>query len=201
MTKQEVQQVMDALKKGNYPLFVSERHFVNEFICEAKKQKQNAAFIPEYPIKTIYSKQYIDLLVIEQDGSKTAIEFKYVLQGVVINLPYIPNFPLRNRSSGTGRKHAIFKDIKRIEELKANKSVNNGFVVLLTNMPRMYNGGKKSATTGNTFEVKDGSKLQPDVYFGQKYAPITLDGTYPINYDDYAGIGKSKQFKSLIIEI
>ena len=119
--------------------FVSERNLQVEFDIEAKKEFGECNIYPEYVFPDDRSK-HIDL-IIKQKNKKIAFEFKYI----VCKFEYKKNdidIKLRNQSALPVRRYNCMTDISRLETLKKDKKITEGYFILITNDKKFWTKSK-----------------------------------------------------------
>lgn len=209
LMKFDVSKIMTNLSNKDYPLFVSERHFQIAFIIEAKKEYSEYVFLPEFSYQD--GKTYrVDLIV--TDGSEyIAFEFKYVVDKVAIRIPANMNYVLKNQKATNIRRYQCVKDISRLEHyLKTSDiSIKKGYLILLTNMAKLWNGCKTNATDYN-FDIKDNSLLTSGPHsptgktkFAETHPVINIERTRSLQYNYFFNIGNSKNslFRTLVVKV
>lgn len=208
MSKMDVKKIIEELSKGEYPLFVSERHLQVAFSLKAKELYPDYELVPEYVYKKGKDIYHIDLIC-KNNKEKIAFEFKYVVAGGKIKVPGDDQYSLRNHSAIDIRRYQCVKDIERLEKYVNSNDLkcNRGYFILITNMHGFWNGSKSDSVAAD-FDIKHNTKLKKGQHvatgkgrFARDYSePIKLKNGYLINYCDYVEVdGEHGLFKYLCV--
>lgn len=212
LTKDEVEKIIDELKKSPN-CYVSEAHIQLQFaIIGAKLFEGKYEFVPEYPGHTAYSenaerKTEFDLLVFDKKtGHKTLIEFKYKTKNEVQKNKQRMQYPvvlggtlqLANHGAQNPNRYDCWRDIYRIEQNVKHKDVNNGFFIFVTNdMAYIDKDGSNSVfCKRDDFSLMQGEhkhqtkKVDPNVKDSsagafRKSNPIKIENDYDFQYADF----------------
>ena len=145
-----------------------------------------------FPNKSVY----LDLWL---PGVGVAVELKYFTR----KLEHEHNgesFALRDQAAQDIRRYDFMKDIQRLERVsKERGEVRSGFAVLLTNDPSYWQQPSRSNTVDAAFRLQGRPAGFPEKWLGRSARPaettkgreeaIHLDGSYELQWRDYADIG------------
>lgn len=191
------------------PVFHSEADFQFAFAWEAKRRQPSLEVrLETHPEPAVR----LDLELIDSTTERgVAIELKYMTRlwsGSIEG----EAFALKNHGASDLRGYDVIKDIQRVERFTAARPGWSGLVVVLTNdgtywRPRTHG----RATNAEAFRLSEGLVLHGERAWGPKTggtsrgreAPLTLAGTYPLAWTDYARLDSSPAgtFRSLVIDL
>ena len=179
-------------------VFVSEADFQLEFAWTLKE------IYPDYDIRLEYCpsfdrKMHIDILVFA--GQRwIPIELKYKTKGCTIT-DGEETFVLANHSAKDVNCYLYLKDIQRIERIKKEvSSFVEGYTIMLTNEPAYLRRPSKENCVYKEFSIHEGSVKQGTMRWSPEASagtitgneePITLEGRYPIHWNEYSRINET----------
>ena len=186
-------------------IFHSEADFQHSLAWEMKLAVSHIDIRLEVPL---IDKKYTDIVVIDSvTEEKFAIELKYPHTRSQFEVSG-EKYSLGATSETQQVSYNTIKDISRIEELRQQKLVTRGFVIMISNTPDMWNAHTKKNQAAEFFLsdgiVLEGLRSVPTDRSGRfsKNSSIELSGKYPVNWLDYSKLkGTFGHFKYLIIEI
>lgn len=157
---------------------------------------------------------YIDIWI-EVDGTSIPVEIKYKsheLRGEWGT----ESFDLRRHSAQDVSRYDFISDIARIESIVGDGQCETGAVVLLTNDHLYWQPPTRDDVVDYEFRLTDGKMLEGELSWTENVGagtvgkkrdqPITLDGTYELDWRDYEydipsnPEGKGK-FRYLLVEV
>lgn len=153
---------------------------------------------------------HLDLLV-RLDGTRTAIELKYLLAALRVTVGD-EQFELPHRSANDIGRHDVVKDITRVETMLADGYADHGCVVVLTNDRSYWQPAARTGTIDAAFRLHEGRVLEGTVGWAahagtgttdRRDTPLRLAGRYACHWHDYSRLsladGRSAAFRYLLI--
>lgn len=197
---------MDALAPKR-PIFHSEADFQHAPAWEIQLRHPEASIRLEKRVAT-HPNIELDLLV-ELDGSQLGVELKYPRRGMSAEVGN-ELFILSTGADDHSRYFAV-EDVARLERLVAQKTIDGGALVFLTNVANVWAPPASGrAVLYDAFRLHDGHTLAGTLNWGDWGAPggrpsgasgiIALKASYPILWRDYSIIGDI-QFRYLIVVV
>jgi len=190
-------------------IFHSEADFQFALAWEIQKEYPDARIRLEYCLSDNNLKQYIDIMVITENGWYP-IELKYKTHSLLTNYNG-ESFNLRDQSAQDQGKYDFLKDVQRIERFcKDNSEMHKGFAVFLTNDSVYWKESKKDNHVDEEFKLIDGS-IKTGAMSWAKHAgggtiekresPIILKQKYLIDWRDYSHFANLRYgtFKYLVL--
>lgn len=100
---------------------------------------------------------YVDMLLIEKSGRKTAIEIKYKTARLENYMDEAVGykFDLRNQSANDVGRYGFRKDIYRLQSLIESKEIDQGFCIFLTSEPNYWNLGIDKGCMDGYYRLKE----------------------------------------------
>lgn len=148
-------------------------------------------------------------LLFEQDGLKTAVELKYLVRSLVIEVAG-ERFELRAQSAHDVRRYDVVKDICRLEAVVAAGAADDGVLVALSNDPAYWSPGR-AGTIDAAFRVHEGARLSGTVGWAphagagtmaKRTEPLTLVGSYELRWQDFSDCGQpAGRFRALVVPV
>lgn len=198
--------IMDTLRERK-KIFRDENDFRQELDDTIRDMYSNAARVKiEYPAP-FNTKKGIDIVVI-MDNKYYPIELKYEtksFKGIVDNIEYdLPNDNAQNENS-----YRCVKDIERIEKFRDTEPLfEKGYTIVLTNDLSYLNEPREDSQYVD-FSIHEGAVKTGTLNWKRETPkkgfedPITLKGTYHINWKEYSKLNdeKSGTFMYLVNEI
>lgn len=195
MLEEEIESLMIDFARQNR-VFINEAHFQYEFAIALNKAMKGKGYSFTLEYCPHYRKYRVDLLVRSSDsGYNAVIEFKYIttkykanVDGLIVNL--------KSQGAQDVRRYASWRDIEKMEQLKQNKGVTEGFFILLTNDITMIEP-VPAANIDSSFDISRGiHPASNKLYWNdanshpktiERYPnPIFIDGRYEFKYQKYA---------------
>lgn len=189
-------------------MFHSEADFQHELAWRIREENPNRKIRLEYPFGENDDRKYLDILVMEGDKSH-AIELKYKTARLEANIKG-ECFSLAIHGAQPVNRHAVAKDIKRMEEFVcADKSKHTASILFLTNDDaywKMPNNWNWKNTMDADFRLHEGNILEgkPD-WTGETHVDpteIILKYKYKMHWRDYSEINSENgTFRYLCIDV
>ena len=209
MTVKQVNKIIDNLRKNN-KCFVSERHLQVSFAIELFKLINNCRLYPEF---VFADKNNIHIDLIAYIGNKKiAFEFKYItcyFEDIVNGM----HIKLRNHSAIDVRRYDCLSDISRLEKLKLDNDIDEGYLYLVTNMKGFWSekGNNKDTVDADfrfnnkiTKGTKRWSEKASKGTIKHRDKLIKINSDYNVKFENYysfeTGYGH-REFKQLLIKI
>lgn len=209
-----------ALKKFSESIFVSENDLVMNFAFYMKEQFPLGIFRFEVPYKVQFDPQkptsaplkfplfsYIDLIM-DLGEKKYAFEFKY--QTALLAVKEIhEGLELKNHSAQDVFRFGFRKDIYRLEQLKKQCQIEQGYAILLSNDSTLINTDCRKAVNDRAYRfnnenlIKGGDANWSDIAHEPKWLmqkafnislPLRPEG-YPFIWNEYLKYDDSKNGK------
>ncbi len=184
------------------PVFHSEADFQHAFAWQLHEHHPNANIRLEYPIEGMH----LDILLTTADVN-LAIELKYKTRGQETSHQE-EIFYLKNHIAHGWGRYDYLKDITRLESLKKNQKIIEGYAILLTNDGHYWEKG--SGNTGDRyFYIHDTQNLNGDLgWYGNlskgttkgRTAILSITGNYLCKWDDYPS-GHAEKFRYLALKV
>ena len=199
------------------PIFHSEADFqhalawhIHEAISDCRVRLEFKPQVMSCPDKSkSCPDMYLDIWL---ESMRVAIELKYRTRE--LRLPIGDggeSFNLRNQAAQGGGRYHFIKDIRRLEQVVANKTAKAGFAILLTNDPSYWEPSQRN-TLDDEFRLHEGRKIGSDMKWSDPNRPgpksvgkesLRLKGSYDCIWRDYSTPGKEKYglFRYLMAEV
>ena len=190
------------------PIFHSEADFQHAFSWHIRR-----VMPPDGQVRLEFKpfpaeKMYLDIWL---PSLGVAIELKYRTQRLVLKTAAGESFNLRNQAAQGGGRYHFIEDIRRLEQVVANKTAKAGFAILLTNDPSYWEPSQRN-TLDDEFRLHEGRKIGGDMKWSDPNRPgpksvgkesIRLKGSYDCIWRDYSPPGKEKYglFRYLMAEV
>jgi hypothetical protein len=187
------------------PIYHSEADFQHALAWEVQFAHPGAAIRLEKRVAAEPSVE-LDLLVM-LDERRLGIELKYPRRGMSVEVEG-EVFNLATGADDHARYEAI-KDIARLERLVAERIVDSGVLVLLTNVANVWGPPtSQRRVLYDELRIHEGRNLAGTIQWGDWGAeggrppggPITLSGTYPLRWSDYSKLD-SAEFRYLVVGV
>jgi len=202
----DLRETMAALAEAR-PLFHSEADFQHAFAWQIHAAHPDA--LVRLETRTRPGERLDVLLVIE--GRRIAVELKYLLRKLTTTIEG-ELFALPDQGAQDLGRHAVVKDIRRLERMRLEGLADDAYAVALTNDPSYWRPGKREGTIDSAFRLHEGRRLVGVLAWAAhagagtisgKEKPIELGGDYVITWDDYSQIGgeRSGHFRYLAVEV
>ena len=209
MSPQKIHIVLTRLA-ARRPVFHSEADFQHALAWELQLGSPDANIRLEKQVAAQGSRVHLDLLF-QSSTVELAIELKYKTR--LGSLTYAgEEFSLRNQSAQDIGRHDFIKDIQRLERYVQSRNHSVGYAVLLTNDRTYWTESKKADAVDSEFRVHEGRMLQGGAAWGIKASagtkhkreePITLQGTYKMEWTDYSSLGSAanESFRYILLRV
>ena len=181
------------------PIFHSEADFQFALSWEIKSHYPDANVRLEY-CPSIPANVHIDILLFYHNET-IPIELKYKTAKLTFSLDN-EDFNLKNHGAQDLGKYDFLKDVQRLEDLSSCLSgFSKGYTVWLTNDTSYWNPPSRKNTVYEAFSIHQSARKHgcmewlPHAGAGTikgREKPITLNGTYVINWRNYSDIGCKK---------
>jgi len=188
-------------------VFHSEADFQHEFAWEIRNRYPHLAVRLERPLND-RARGATDIVVIS-DGRQFGIELKYCTKGTELESDG-EVFNLKQQGAHPLRRYDICKDIQRIEDFGKTHQAS-GAVVVLTNDSAYWNECTRAKVCDPEFRLSNGRQLNGKLDWSssaskgtkkKREAPITLSGTYQLDWMPYSKVdGKAGLLQTLIIQV
>ena len=209
MVETQIKKIIDNLRK-DYKCFVSERHLQVAFAIELSNVIRNSIVYPEF-VFADKDNMHIDLIVCI-GKKRIAFEFKYITCYFEDNVNGI-HIKLRNHSAIDVRRYDCLSDISRLEKLKRDNDIDEGYFYLVTNMKGFWSENSNNKDTVDadfrfndkiTKGIKRWSKKASKGTIKHRDKLITINNNYNVKFESYhlfeTGNGH-REFKQLLIKI
>lgn len=190
---------------GKRPIFHSEADFQHALAWEFQLAHPDAVIRLEQRVALEPSVE-LDVMV-SLEGRRIGIELKYLRRGMKAEVAG-EVFTLATGADDHGRYFAI-ADLARLERLLAERAIDSGVLILLTNVANLWEPplGRRR-TLYEEFRVHDGHVLRGKMTWGQwgvvggRPTPgeISLAGTYPLSWRNYSTVA-GVTFRYLLVAI
>lgn len=207
--QKQIKKIIDNLRKNN-KCFVSERHLQVSFAIEFSNIINNSRLYPEF-VFADKNNMHIDLIAYI-GNKRIAFEFKYItcyFEDIVSNI----HIKLRNHSAIDVRRYDCLSDISRLEKLKRDNDIDEGYFYLVTNMKGFWSESSNNKDTVDadfrfndkiTKGIKRWSKKASKGTIKHRDKLITINNNYNVKFENYhlfeTGNGH-REFKQLLIKI
>ena len=149
---------------------------------------------------------YLDIWL---PGIGVAVELKYKTRKLNL-LREGESFALREAAAQDISRYDFLNDIQRLEQLRKLPNAQAGFAVLLTNDPSYWKHPSRPATIDAAFRLHEGRTITGEMDWSERAgagttkhreAPIRLNGSYDLHWQDYAdmGDGHNRRFRYLAV--
>ncbi|MCM3412827.1 hypothetical protein [Metabacillus litoralis] len=195
------------------PVFHSEADFQHALAWEIHNQNPNSKLRLEYNPAISDGNMYLDIWVTHPNGSRTAIELKYITKKISLQL-IDEVFNLKNHGALDLARYDFIKDIMRIETVCNTLDNTNGFAVILSNESALWKQPVLRDKVPNDIEyrIHNGKILEGELNWGQntgqgtmkgRESSLNLLGAYKLNWLHYSKVMESTggEFKIAIIEV
>jgi hypothetical protein len=189
------------------PIFHSEADFQHALAWEIQVAHPQANLRLE---KRVAVRPNINLdLLIEVEGVRVGVELKYLRRGMTAEVGG-ELFTLSTGADDHGRYFAI-EDVARLERLVADRAIESGALVLLTNVANVWEPpASQRRVLYDAFRMHDGLLLAGTMTWGDWGAhggfptgatgTVTLTGRYPLAWRDYSTV-EGVRFRYLLIGV
>ena len=203
--------IINSMRK-KYKCFVSEKHLQFAFATEASKIIKNSKIYPEF-VFADFGGKHIDL-VVQVGKYRVGFEFKYIVSYCEGDYDGL-HIKLRNQSALPVRRYNCLSDIERLEKLKENNNINEGYFCLMTNEKQLW---KKSITRKDTTDKN--LRFENGISHGRKFwsknasigtkngknKAINIKNDYTVRFIDFLdlcdfGFKGNTTFKLLLIKV
>ena len=211
MTRFDIDQVLERLAK-NRPIFHSEADFQFALARQIETLMPDCGLRLERPFRFEGANRYLDLWLRDPG---IAIELKYRTRCLSIEHEG-EHFSLKNQSAHDHGRYDFIEDIRRIEEIAAERRVaegdpfSKGYAILLTNDYLYWKNGR-DGTIDRHFRIHDGRTLKGPMAWTTKASAGTtkkreqtleLSREYELHWEDYREhSGKNGAFRYLAVQI
>lgn len=151
---------------------------------------------------------FLDLLL-ELDGVRTAIELKYLVRSLTIEIDG-ELFELRAQSAHDVRRYDVVKDVVRLEAILAAGAADEGVMIALTNDPAYWTPGR-DGTVDAAFRLHEGITLSGTVGWAmhagegttaKRTEALALCGAYALRWRNYSDTGdRAGRFRALVVPV
>lgn len=163
--------VLDSLAVSR-PVFHSEADFQHAFAWQSQLIDPNVRVRLEVrPDPNI--REALDLFCV-RDGSRIAIEFKYVVRKLAAVVRGEP-FRLRDQGAQPLSRYDIIKDIARLERFCESGFADVGYAIVLSNDPLIWSPGRPGLID-EAFRVHEGAILSGTLAWASHAKPGTTKG-------------------------
>lgn len=215
MNKQDIIDALNSLSQDR-PVFHSEADFQHELAIRLRNMGYDCRLEKPYTITLNGSeiKVELDILVIEDDGNKTAIELKYVkkrYEGIHNN----EHFDLAQSWHTNLSRFDFFSDYQRVSKLVNAGTTTKGFAIFLTNHEDAWDIDVTGTDNlGRQFSIHEGRHLEdgsilnwinnpgPNSVTSKRlppYCPIQINQHVELNWDEYSN--QPTLFRYLLLEV
>ena len=189
------------------PLFHSEADLQHALAWQLQLDHPQAQLRLE--TRPLHGKAVFLDLALMLDGQRVAVELKYLVRGLQVDLEG-ELFTLRHQSAHDVRRYDVVKDLCRLEDIVRAGAADVGVLVALTNDPAYWTSGR-GGTIDAAFRLHEGQVLGGSVGWAahagagttdKRTEMLSLAGRYPLQWTDYSDVGGSAgRFRALIVEV
>jgi hypothetical protein len=192
--------------------FCSEAQFQLKLAIELSKHFDVVDVEHPFKIKWVSENKEKDIhldILFGPKNEKIGIELKYKTKSIIGQ-----DSNLKNQSAHDEGRYDFWADVSRLEKLKENKEINQGFAIFLTNDPAYYNYPKKIKAMDVKFRIHDTQKTNGSLNWLRESAshstsfrqyPINLTGNYTLSWNPFCEDKDSKfngsGFNYLVVEV
>ena len=205
MSEKEIASLMEGIANNN-KVFINETHFQYEFAIAINKAMKGLGYTFTLEYYPHFMKYRIDLFIKNTIGYTAAVEFKYITKKYAADIDGL-KINLKAQRAQNVRRYASWRDIEKIEQLKKNKLISEGFFILVTNDSEMINDVPIN-NIDSPFDISQGNHPQSnDLYWNNpdshpkttKRYPnkIHIDGKFYFDYKKY----RNGEFSYVIVKI
>lgn len=205
MLEKEIEQLMKNIAFNNR-VFINEAHFQYEFAVAINKAMKGKGYTFTLEYCPHFRKYRVDLFIENGEGYSAVIEFKYITKRYEADIDGL-KINLKAQGAQNVRRYASWRDIEKIEQLKKEKGLSEGFFILVTNDSKMIDA-VPSKNIDSPFDVSQGTHPQStDLYWQnassypkttKKYPNhILIDGKFNFDYKNY----NNGEFSYVIVKI
>jgi hypothetical protein len=196
------------------PIFHSEADFQHALAWLLHEKFPDASIRLELPFVLAEKAIHVDIWMTLAD-IHYAIELKYKPHALseVFSLNG-EKYALRTHSAQDLGRYDFIKDICRIEQIQAARKDVIGYAILLTNESLYWSGrnGRLRETVDLQFRLDEGRELSGSLAWSSAASvgtirgrenPLTVNGTYPLRWQDYSSIATPRhgKFRYLSVEM
>jgi hypothetical protein len=201
-----IEAIIGRLQKERF-LFHSEADFQHALAWEIQRYHRSAKVRLEINlVGSLEPREATDILV--KDGEMCyAIELKYRKKKIDVECSN-EKFCLREHSATDEGRYYFVEDICRLEHLVETRDSTIGYAIFLTNDTAYWKVQQKRKQPPNDqmFRIHEGCVLKETLSWGKplkRRAPLTLKGSYGINWDDYSTVGTegAGKFRYIILKV
>lgn len=204
----DIHALMEGLAERR-PIFRVERDFQNslsEYIAESTPDREFSLEFPPF-------RNEMKRLDIWLPKSQTLIELKYKTQKLHIrNNGKI--FDLKEQSADDQARYDFLKDIQRLERAVEEGVAKCGYAIMLTNESLYWRPSPtRMRTNFDEFRIHEGKNVTGRMVWGpnagpgtitrDREAPISLKGSYTMNWRDYSQLEaeRNNRFRYLAVHV
>jgi hypothetical protein len=193
--------IRDALESlaQKRPIFHNEADFQHALAWELR-ELYNCKVRLEQRVEIASGRRaYLDIML-EKDGSKTAIELKYKMRAIE-HIHDGEVFSLLNQGAQDIGRYDILKDLQRLERMVAHGVVKEGYLIYLTNDSSYYSDpAVEKWTADRDFRIHEGRTLTGTLSWSEstgagtmrgREEAIILDGAYTMDWRSYSELNDS----------
>lgn len=191
------------------PVFHSERDFQHALAWQIQLSYPQAEIrLETRPRRSVH----LDMLI-RLDGTRTAIELKYLVAALHAILGEA-SFDLPHQSANDISRHDVIKDITRIEAALADGHADDGCVVVLSNDRSYWQPATRAETIDAAFRLDEGRVLEGTLAWAahagkgttaSRDTPLLLASRYTCHWRDYSEVsltnGRMALFRYLLISL
>ena len=143
-------------------------------------------------------------------GQRIAIELKYKTKLAVAKLGD-GDYQLKNHGAQDIGCYDFVKDIYRIEAMRSNGDIDEGFAVMLTNDEAYRNNPGREGTNALAFRIHNGRDLHGNLSWSEqtglgtkrsREADLKLRGSYLLDWQQFSTIPElSQSFHFLVVHV
>ena len=170
------------------PVFHSERDFQHALAWQIQLNYPQAQIrLETRPRRSVH----LDMLI-RLDGTRTAVELKYLVVAALHAIIGEESYDLPHQSANDISRHDVMGDITRIKAALADGHADSGCVVVLTNDRSYWQPATKADTIDAAFRLRLGGRRAPD---GQQLRV----GQHAARDDEHLGPGTREQLDGIAV--
>lgn len=187
------------------PVFHSEADLQHE-LAWLLRERAGAEVRLERPFYLLGEAINLDLLVLN-GGERTAIELKYWKRGGTLDVRGEP-FVLKNQAAQDISRYDFWWDVSRLERLRAAGEIARGYAVALASDPSYWREGR-AETVDRAFRLHQDREVSGTLAWQGagdgttrgRTDPITLHGTYKLDWIHYAQPVPDYELQALMVAV
>ncbi|MDF2725892.1 MAG: hypothetical protein K0Q59_5570 [Paenibacillus sp.] len=189
----DIQAIMSSLAMKR-PIFHNEADFQHALAWELREHEECKIRLERRMEIDKKRRAYLDIWV-EQEGRTTAIELKYKMRAIDYTFDG-EAYSLLNQGAQDIGRYDVLKDLQRLEQMVKHRSVDEGYLIYLTNDSSYFQDpGVVKTTADREFRIHEGKRISGTLCWSEgtgegtmkgREEPIVLEGDYVMNWVPYS---------------